>query len=210
MAENLTFQEKIEELVFKNRRPISLVLLGFLLLGFGVFFLRAGFFETTKVEVIKQGGPAELANHRAELGGELVVEIQGAVEKPGVYRLNSSSRVEDLLIKASGLSAAADRDWVNKNLNRAAKLADGQKIYIPSVNPPTPQTSLDRTSPYLPNLINLNSATLSELDSLPGVGAVRAQAIIDGRPYSSVEDLLSKKILPKNVYEKIRERVVAP
>ena len=52
-------------------------------------------------------------------------------EKPGVYRLSQDDRIDDALIVAGGVSASADREWMEKFLNRAAKLSDGQKIYIP-------------------------------------------------------------------------------
>ncbi|GJD49165.1 hypothetical protein OPKNFCMD_1895 [Methylobacterium crusticola] len=60
-----------------------------------------------------------------------------------------------------------------------------------------------------PALIDLNSATKAELDTLPGIGAARADAIIKGRPYRGKDELLSKKIVPSNVYEGIKDKVIA-
>ena len=113
----------MEQIIYKYRFLITLSLIALSLIGFGLFLFRSGVFESTKIEVLE--------TETTKDSQELVVEISGSVEKPGVYKLAASSRVEDLLILAGGLSASADRNWVETNLNRAAKLTDGQKIYIP-------------------------------------------------------------------------------
>lgn len=138
---------------------------------------------------------------------KIVVDVEGAVIKPGVYSLPKDSRVKDALVKAGGLSLQADRDWVGKSLNLAIKLQDGYKIYIPRIGETgiMGKTSIMGTTEN--ELINLNSATAKELDSLPGVGLVTAQKIIDGRRYSSIDELLSKKIVGASVFEKIKEKV---
>lgn len=200
--------QKIEAFIFENRWGIGVGLIGLVLIGLGIFFLRAGVFEGTEIEVLEATGSGGLAS------GEVIVEISGAVEKPGVYKLLASERIERLLIEAGGLAADADREWVNKNLNRAAKLADGQKIYIPkageNVRSTTGTTSITGIASNQSGLINLNTASAGELDNLPGIGAVRAQAIIDNRPYSSPQELLNRKIIPQSVYEKIKDKISAP
>lgn len=209
---------RVEEVVFEHRWKILFVLFGTLFLGVSIFLFRAGVFEGTKIEVIDSGyGASKDADPlRQDAGSQVIVEISGAVEKPGVYKLLASERLERLLIEAGGLAADADREWVEKNLNRAAKLIDGQKIYIPSRqelgirNQELGRKSTDSVLGAFSGLVNINTATLAELDSLPGIGAVRAQAIIDSRPYSSPNELLSKKIIPQSVYEKIKDKITAP
>lgn len=196
-----TLLQKLEAKLFENRVVATTILLGLILLGFGLFLFRAGVFEGTEVEILQESGGGE------GVGGQLTVEIAGAVEKPGVYQLLASERVERLLIEAGGLSVEADREWVERNLNRAAKLVDGQKIYVPKIGESI--TSSTGTT-GITGSINLNTASVSELESLWGIGPARAKAIMDNRPYSSPQELLSKKVVPQNVYDRIKEEVAAP
>ena len=138
--ENLKFEpnngliEKIKGFdydLFLSKYKIQLIFLlfGIILTGIGLFLYKNGSFDgLSKVEV--------LDNTTESQGDEngIVVAISGAVEKPGVYSLEKGSRVEDVLIAAGGVSENANRSWVDKYINRAAKLEDGQKIYIPTTN----------------------------------------------------------------------------
>lgn len=150
----------------------------------------------------------ESANSAAESQTEqkISVDVEGAVILPGVYTLSLNSRVKDALIAAGGLSSDADREWIAKNLNLALKLSDSSKIYIPKIGETIVQAS--NTDVSSSGLVNINSASSSELDSLPGVGPVTAQKIIDNRPYSSIEDLKNKKIVGSSVFEKIKDKIV--
>lgn len=137
---------------------------------------------------------------------KIMVDIEGGVIRPGVYSLTASARVQDALIAASGLSNDADRSWVEKNLNLAAKLIDSQKIYVPKLG--ESKTSLSASSQdTIANGININSASLQTLDSLPGVGPATAQRIISGRPYGAIEELLGKKIITEKVFGQIKDKI---
>lgn len=144
------------------------------------------------------------ATGSAGLNTIIKVDISGAVINSGVYSLTSDERIQDLLVKAGGLAPDADREWVAKYLNLAGKLTDGTKIYIPftdeNLNPVTVQNTSD-------NIININNASEAELDKLPGVGEVTAQKIISGRPYGTIDELVSKKILSLSVFEKLKEKI---
>lgn len=185
------------ELVNKYFWLIGLALIGLSAILLGVFSLFLPKKESVSLEII----PAE-----EETATSVWVDIEGAVEEPGVYQLTADSRVNDLLIIAGGLAAAADRDWVIKNLNLAQKLADGVKIYIPRTGEAV-ELSGNVAGLTIGSTINLNTASSSQLESLWGIGEKRAEDIINNRPYSSAEELLDKKILPENVYQRIKDQI---
>lgn len=204
--ESKSTQELAEALLYRYRYFIISLVLGILFLVVGYIIFNSKVFEGTKIEV--------LGTTEAEVENDLIIEISGAVEKPGVYKLKFDSRVDDLLVLAGGLSALADRLWVEKNINRALKLVDGQKVYIPNIGESntgvkgsTSSTSEGNMS--LSNKVNINSASIKELDSLIGIGEVRAQAIVENRPYRAIEELVSKKVLPKKVFDKLKDDIVA-
>ena len=181
---------------------LTLGLAGGLLLVVGVFSMVVISSRTGTDElVIQKAGETE------ELGGKLVVDVAGAVIKPGVYELKVDARVNEALIAAGGLGKEADREWVEKNLNLAAKVTDGQKIYIPSNkdNKDSPRSTLQGLS--LKEKINVNTASIAELDTLWGVGEATAKKIIDSRPYGAIEELLTKKAVKNNVYEAIKDKI---
>lgn len=139
------------------------------------------------------------------------VDVSGEVAKPGVYTLPPGARVEEAIKSAGGVTESADPVYVTKNLNLAQKVVDGMKIYIPRANEAgnSAQSSVQGVSAGSGQTItiNINSASLAELDKLPGVGEVTAQKIIDGRPYGSIEELFTKKSVNRSVYEKIKNQV---
>ena len=125
----------------------------------------------------------------------LVVHVVGAVRRPGLYRLEQGDRIADAVKRAGGATRVADLTLVNL----AAPVADGAQVIVPRRAPEQPGAGAGAeggagaggASPAAP--VHLNTATLEELDELPGVGPVTAQKIIDFRtengPFTSVEDL---------------------
>jgi len=139
---------------------------------------------------------------------QVVVDVEGAVIKPGVYKLGPESRFLDALAAAGGLSDEADRDYVEKNINLAKKVSDGLKIYVPRVGEEILSSS-GLSGSSASSTININTASTGDLESLPGIGAVTAQKIITGRPYSSIDDLLNRKIVGQSTFDKIKEKISA-
>lgn len=189
----------------KQILSVGLFLFGFILLGSGLIYSIKSNENNTKEEISFES--ANTANSSENKAPKITVDVEGSVVSPGIYNLDQSARVKDALIAAGGLSSDADRDWVAKNLNLASKLSDSGKVYIPRKGDPSSlRSSGQETS--VSNLININSATIKELDSLPGIGAVTAQKIIDGRPYNSINDLINRKILKSSVFEKIKDKII--
>jgi competence protein ComEA len=192
-----------QEFIETHRWWILTALGGLALVGFGLRYLQTPA-KPDRVEFIPT---AESAINKTKV----VIDVSGSVNKPGVYDLPSGSRIGDAISAAGGLSPSADHQWVERTLNRAEQLRDGQKIYILSLEEAMEQTFvlpkgiIAGTSNV--STISINSANQSGLESLWGVGPVTAQAIIDGRPYSSIEELLNRKIVKQNVWERIKNQV---
>ena len=126
----------------------------------------------------------------------VAVHVVGAVQQPGVYHLAAGSRGDDAVRLAGGATSQADL----KQVNLAAVLVDGQQLLIPRRGERIPNNSVPNTVPNAPRngvpaLVDINQATVVDLDRLPGVGPSTARAIVDHRtrngPFASVDDLLA-------------------
>ncbi len=144
----------------------------------------------------------------------LVVDVAGGVKNPGVYHLPEESRVQDALQAAGGLSKTANTTLVAKQFNLAMKLTDGMKLYVPMLGDVNeseaslPQSVGGEVLGDATKHININTASESELDSLSGVGTVTVGKIVSGRPYTTVDELLNKKIVSQKVFDQIKDQVV--
>jgi competence protein ComEA len=144
---------------------------------------------------------------------ELVVDIGGAVAKPGVYYLPASSRVNDLLIAAGGVTNWAQRSFLEKELNRARLLQDGEKIYIPYIGEQL--SSGGKTGvggeETVAGKININTASVGELEALPGIGFTYASAIVEYREekgnFSSIEEIKNVSGIGEKTFEKIKDLI---
>jgi len=190
-----------EELVYRLRLPLALLLVGLILAAGGVF-LALNKNNQPEFEIVSG------TEVKGENAGVNIVEVSGEVNSPGVYELPAGARVEDALMVAGGLSSDANTDWVEKYLNRAANVVDGQKIYVPSQSDSSTdnnygmgQSESQPPSQEISGLVNINTASRAELEELRGIGPVYAQKIIDNRPYSSVEELLVKKVITQKIYD---------
>lgn len=146
---------------------------------------------------------------------KMYVDVSGAVNDPGLYEALNTDRLKNLIEKAGGLTPDADKDFFAINFNLANRVVDEQKIYIPTVwevsngyyidnSTQTNKPLSNRNNDLSLETISVNEATLEELDTLPGVGKITAQKIIDNRPYGALQELIDRKILGKTVYENIK------
>jgi len=117
----------------------------------------------------------------------LVVDVVGAVRRPGLLRLAKGSRIADAVARAGGATGHADLAQVNL----AAPLADGEQVVVPARGGAGPAVTSSGASPAGP--VHLSTATAEQLDALPGIGPVTAQKIVDYRTqhgtFSSVDEL---------------------
>ena len=142
---------------------------------------------------------------------EVVVEVRGAVQTPGVYRLPEDARLGDLLTAAGGVLAGAD--LTSQNLAR--RLVDAELVIIAKLGGATPMVAAQDSVPSDPQTINfrinINTASQAELESLPGIGPVIAQRIIDYRVsngrFTSIDDLSRVDGISKNVLSEIQNLI---
>lgn len=158
----------------------------------------------------------------------IIVDLSGAVQSPGIYKLESNARLFDLLQAGGGVTSDVSYAWVTRNLNLSSKLIDSQKVYVPfewdihsdkeiSVLPIAQETPISTITPKASSAsnnsdttspkININTASKDELDTLPGIGPAYAQKLIDNRPYKNLDDLENKKVLSTSVLEKIKNLI---
>lgn len=185
------------------------VMAGFILAGALVFVSRAPAGEP----IILQPAPTK---------APVAVHVIGAVPRPGLYEFAEGARVQDALDAAGGLLASAN----SNALNLAALLEDGQQLDVPYKDGEEPSET--SSSPDLPgtdeptqndsstensdaDLVNINTATLEELDSLPGIGPTTAQKILDYReangPFSVIEDIQNVSGIGPSTFDDIKELI---
>ena len=209
--EESSIESKILLYIKNNKLIIFLLIFGFVSLIIGIFQFSI---NKSDDDMTFQKGDSEVAGISTGSANLnlLYIDISGQVIHPGVYKIPSNGRVQDVLLAAGGLTAQADTVYISKYLNLAQKLSDGQKIYIPKVGE-TKSTEVNIQSQTAQSgvptngKINVNTASSDSLDSLPGVGPVTANKIISGRPYSDINDLLSKKIVSSRVFGEIKDNI---
>ncbi len=141
---------------------------------------------------------------------EIVVQVGGAVRHPGLVRIPAGSRVADAIAAAGGYSAAVDAAAVARDVHLAQPVADGGQVIVPGRGDPPPAAARSRAgSAACP--IDVNTASESELETLPGVGPVTAAKIVQARserPFASVDDLAARKVVGPATLAKIRDLIV--
>lgn len=142
------------------------------------------------------------------------VHVAGAVRHPGVYALPADSRLNQAVEAAGGLTEQADPDQANL----AERLADGQQVYIAGRGttappPPTPLAQPVRGAavPLSGGLVNINTATAAELDTLPGIGATLSERIIAYRsahgPFTEPSDIMQVDGIGQGLYDRVKDLI---
>lgn len=157
---------------------------------------------------------ADESSAKSPSAAEVYVDVDGAVVRPGVYRLKEGARVSQAIDAAGGLTAEADVT----GLNRASKVADGQKIYVPKVGEQQTVSAdggadggavLASGANDVAGLVNINTASAAELQTLSGIGPSMAQSIIDERTkngaFASVDDLMRVSGIGEKKLAKIKD-----
>lgn len=198
---------------------VALAVIGGALLG-GYLLLRTPAPPPTELLLPRAGAgdaaavPAAPAATVTTAVDELVVHAAGAVAAPGVHRVPPGSRVADLLAAAGGPSADADLDRVNL----AAALVDGERVWFPRVGEDAPPpvggaVGAPAGAPAAPGPVDVNTATVEQLDELPGIGPAIAAAIVEHRErtgrFRTVEDLLDVPGIGDAKLARLRDLVTA-
>lgn len=153
---------------------------------------------------------------------EIFVHVDGAVQSPGLYKLHEGDRVQDALDQAGGVSDTGSLAFINLS----AKLQDEMKIWVPTQEEvaqlkdkglsPDQQNDLHNVAEHTDSqgdslaIVNINTATIEELVSLPGIGEAKAQAIVAYReeaPFYAIEEIMEVSGIGEKIFEQIKDRI---
>ncbi|MBM6619230.1 helix-hairpin-helix domain-containing protein [Bacillus suaedaesalsae] len=162
-------------------------------------------FESSLINEAEEVNKSDVTKE-PQLSAEIFVDVKGAVMKPGVYEVTNTSRVLEVIELAGGMTAEADQNGVNL----AQKVTDEMVIYVPKFGE-THSTIPTTTQGGDEYLININSATVEQLDSLPGIGPSKAEAIISFREengkFKAVDDLVNVPGIGEKSLDSLREHI---
>lgn len=204
----------------RNRNSIFVILLLATFGGIGGFYLRQPVQEPIEILPPEATATPLPLPPPSPTSGRVRVYVTGAVVNSDVYVLPQGSIIKDAILAAGGLTTDADPE----RINQALELKDQQQIHIPRLdeaNPPPPvqgggpniqgDTSRGDATAIDDDLININTATLEQLDTLPGIGPVIAQRIIDYREsiggFKSIETIIEVSGIGEATFAKIREQI---
>ena len=191
--------------VFQITRSRALLGAGLLI---AALFVGGRFFVGSGTATVERSPPAA-GEIEAAPPARLVVHVVGAVRRPGLYRLDHGSRIADAVRRAGGATRRADLSLVNL----AAQVSDGTQVVVPArvAVEAEPGEGGGGTAGPAAGPVHLNTATLEQLDALPGIGPVTAQKIIDYREqhgaFSSIDDLDAIPGIGPARLEQLREQV---
>ena len=219
----------------KKQKIIIVIIFSIIIIAFLYYIYtkdKSTFISSEELEV--ENTTEEETEEVEEESQKIIVHVSGAVNKEGIVKLDADSRISDAIDKAEGLAENAD----TKKINLAFKLEDGMKIYIPKIgeeeNEETQETTGDETSQYITSSsgvidtqenessknssgkitkgkININTASQTELETLPGIGPATSSKIISYREengkFESIEEIKEVSGIGDAKYENIKELI---
>lgn len=195
----------------KNRNAIKVLLVVLCLVAAGIVFSCMTKTQKTNSSVAQAASQAETETQTEETEPETVpkvcVHVCGSVAIPGVYYLDEGSRIHEAVALAGGFTEDAAGDAINL----AEAVSDGEQIYIPSKKDVENGYSTEELTKIGDGLVNINTASLEELKTLPGIGDMKAEAIIAYREecgnFTSVEDIMNVSGIKDSSYERIKDYI---
>ena len=188
----------------RYRGYILITVINLIILGGVIVFLR----RTQPPELIVTSPSPTATPLPTPTPRPLQVYVSGAVSHPDVYELPAGSIVKDAIEVAGDATSEADLD----RINLALSVIDGQHIYVPKrgeesppVSPPTEPSAT--ASGQAGGKININTASQSEIETLPGIGPSKAQGIIENRPYDSIEEIQEVPGIGEGTFKKIKDLI---
>lgn len=177
-------------------KPVLIAVVAAVVAGGFVMVVRASTPAPVPIEVVDATPEPTAPPH-------IVVDVEGAVARPGVVRLPAGARVADAIAAAGGVTPDADRTAINK----AAPLRDGARVYVPRFGEIPPAGSVGTGSE---GKLDINQASAAQLEALPGIGPSTASRIVRARElkaFSKVEELQTRGLVTARVFSDIRDLV---
>ena len=178
--------------------------------------LTAESLSPSSADASRETDSSDTSGENGSVSSVILVDVCGAVEKPGVYTLCENARLYEAIEMAGGFAAGADMTYHN----RARQLSDGEQIYVPTTeeveNGKVPSGAAAQTTKTGSNVsgdgrININTATSEELQTLSGIGEKKAESIISYREengaFASPEDLMQVEGIKEGTFQKIKDKI---
>ena len=190
------------EWLTRYRGYILITLLNAIVLGAVIVFLNRP--APKSIDIV----PVTPVAEPTPVPARIAVYVSGAVQTPGVYNLPDGSRVDEAIQAAGGPTSAADLARVNL----AKRLRDEEQVYVPRVGEASPPVApAGTTGGSTGGKININTATVTDLDTLPGIGPALAQRIVEHRqahgPFARIEDLMKVSGIGDKLFERIKDLI---
>jgi len=187
--------------MMKRKMTRLLILLGSLIVFAGCTEEDEWYFPAFETETTEG---MEVPSEAGDKTGKILIYVCGAVEEPGVVEVGKDARVVEAIALAGGFTEEADETYINL----AAKLQDGEKIYVPTIT----EVSRWEAEESMEKLIDINTASIEVLCKLPGIGESKAMDIITYREkegsFQKKEDLMKVPGIKENLYEKIEDKII--